>query len=971
MRRLLLAVPLAGLLVLARGADAPPAFPTAFECRWAGTPITLDGTADEPAWAAAQTIDSFHLPWLGDKARKAAAGTRAKLLWDREYIYFFADMDDADLLAKVTEHDGNTWTDDVFELFFRPAADKPGYYEFQVNAAGTVFDAFFPKRGVGDVRKADTFHVEQKVRLRGTLNKSDDTDRGWSVEGRIPWSDFRRAGGRPEPGEGWRFALCRYDHAAGRPPELSTVAPLRSSAKPNFHLIDEYATLKFVGPPAGEKPPPVTTSTVVGSPEPPPPYRPRRMYPRYRPSFPIHVTAIPGTDQMFVLTQPAPYTQSTLWRVPDRDDVTDADAVKVMDTPEPGVAYDIAFHPRFAENGYLYLGWNGQPPGGKSHSTRVTRFTMDRTPPYTLDPKSGVTVIEWESNGHNGGAVCFGTDGMLYVTSGDGTSDSDRNLMGQRTDTLLAKVLRIDVDHPAPGKMYAVPTDNPFVGDRRFAPETWAYGLRNPWRIASDPKTGHVWVGNNGQDLWETAHLVRPGENYGWSVTEGSHPFYPGRTAGPTPIAGPTIEHHHSLFRSLTGGLVYHGDRLPGLRGAYLYGDYSTGRIWGMRHDGTRPEWHRELAVTPMRITGFGRNTRGELLVCDHAAAGQGGFYTLDPTPPAGPSTFPRKLSESGLFASVKDHRMVPGVIPYAVTAPFWSDGLHKERWLALPPGGTIGYRPTGGWEFPDRTVIVKSFAAERTDGDPASRYWVETRFLTRQGGEWYGYSYRWNDAGTDAELVPAAGADRELVSSTGSGTRRQPWHYPSRAECMVCHSRAANYVLGLSEVQANRPCPDAPAENQLARLERLGLLRSPSSGGDADPDQRSAAKESALLPEPPSALKALADPDDAKTDVGLRARSWLHANCSMCHVEAGGGNARIDLDFLTPADKSHTVGERPQHHTFGLADARVIAPGAPDRSVLLRRVGVRGPGQMPPLASARVDERGLALLREWVRGMK
>src|SRR5215471_11589843 len=149
----------------------PP--PAAFECRWTDTPIKIDGKADEEAWKHAQVIDRFYLPWLGPKARAAKTATKARLLWDREYLYFFADMEDADLYADVKEHDGMTWENDVFELFFKPADDKPGYYEFQVNAAGTVLDMFIPRRGSGGYRRYKSygeFHVEAKVKLDGTLN---------------------------------------------------------------------------------------------------------------------------------------------------------------------------------------------------------------------------------------------------------------------------------------------------------------------------------------------------------------------------------------------------------------------------------------------------------------------------------------------------------------------------------------------------------------------------------------------------------------------------------------------------------------------------------------------------------------------------------------------------------------------------------------------------------------------------------
>jgi uncharacterized repeat protein (TIGR03806 family) len=673
----------------------------------------------------------------------------------------------------------------------------------------------------------------------------------------------------------------------------------------------------------------VPTSRVVGSPD-PAPYKVRRTRPNFSPAYPVNARPIPGTDQLIVITEDAPYSGTHLVRVPDRPDAADAQAVRLMS--HAGVAYDLAFHPKFAENGFLYVGWNGKTDG--RNFTRVTRFRLDPKPPYTLDPASAATVIEWPSAGHNGGAVCFGPDGMLYVTSGDGTADSDGDDAGQRTDTLLSKVLRIDVDRP--GQPYAVPPDNPFVGNPAFRPETWAYGLRNPWRVSADAETGQLWVGNNGQDLWEQAYLVRKGANYGWSVTEGGHPFFPLRKAGPTPIQPPTVEHPHSESRSLTGGLVYRGTALPELVGAYVYGDYATGRVWAVKHDGQRVVWHKELARTQLKITAFFADSRGELLILDHQPVGKGGLYELVPNTDK-PAPFPAKLSGSGLFASVADHAMAPGVFPYEVNAPFWSDGLFKQRWLALPPGGKVGWTKTGGWNFPDRTVVVKSFAV----GEGADRKWVETRFLTKQDGEWAGYSYVWDADGKDAMLVGPEGLDRQFGAVA--------WRYPSRTECMVCHSRAANHVLGLCTPQMNRA---SGVENQIARFERLGLF-------------------DGKLPKPPGEMAALVDPYDATQDLGRRARSWLHANCSNCHVEAGGGNARMELEVTTPADKMRALGERPLHQTFDLPDARLVAPGRPERSVLLHRAMTRGPGQMPPLASRRPDEAGVRLLREWIESLR
>lgn len=454
-------LPVAGLAALAAAvlwvrADAPAADhpvpapltaapPTEFECRWAGTPVTIDGRADDPAWKHAPVIDTFHLPWLKEKARLSRTATKARLLWDREYLYFFAEMEDTDLRAKVKEHDGNTWEDDVFELFFRPDRQKTGYYEFQVNALNTKFDAFFPKYGLEDFEKqkrAGDFHIESRVVLNGPLNaEKGGAAKGWAVEGRIPWTDFLKTGGRPVPGESWAFNLCRFDYnAAWDAPELSCVAPIKERRlSAFFHQTEDFASLKFVGPdartsahPVGlETLPPLTTSTVAGFPDPPPPYRAVRAIASYRPGFPIQVKPVPGSDQMLLITQPRSYGPTTVWRFPNRPGVTEKDAVRLFDTPFEGTATDFTFHPKFAENGYVYVGWNGGPKGAKKKCV-VTRYTMKPTAPFTLDVGSATTVIEWESDGHNGLAMCFGNDGKFYVTAGDGTSDSDTNDVGRR-----------------------------------------------------------------------------------------------------------------------------------------------------------------------------------------------------------------------------------------------------------------------------------------------------------------------------------------------------------------------------------------------------------------------------------------------------------------------------------------------------------------------------------------------------------
>jgi uncharacterized repeat protein (TIGR03806 family) len=465
----------------------------------------------------------------------------------------------------------------------------------------------------------------------------------------------------------------------------------------------------------------------------------------------------------------------------------------------------------------------------------------------------------------------------------------------------------------------------------------------------------------------------------------------------PTPV-----EHPHSEARSLTGGIVYYGTKHPELQGVYIYGDYSTGKIWGVRHDGMSVTWHKELADTRLQITSFAVDAHGEILITDHHGQGKGGLYTLEATPKdLPPSTFPRRLSESGLFRSVKGHTMDPALIPYSVNAPLWSDGAYKERWIALPGADShIDFTTWRGWTFPDKTVLVKSFALDMEEGNPASRRWIETRFLTNQQGEWYGYSYRWDDEQNDGVLVGAKGQDQEFsirvkpTADNPAGIRKQVWHYPSRTECMVCHSRAANFVLGLTELQMNKEHDYVGVrDNQLRVLEHLGVLRVNWIEETKSALRREARAKglteaqtndyldkltatrlqrepvlSTLLTFPPEKYRRLADPYDTKQDVARRARSYLHANCAQCHVEAGGGNAQMELEFTTALAKTRLIDVKPVHDTFGLPDARLIAPGHPERSVLVRRIGHRDAGHMPPLATSIVDRDAVRLIHDWIR---
>ena len=464
---------------------------------------------------------------------------------------------------------------------------------------------------------------------------------------------------------------------------------------------------------------------------------------------------------------------------------------------------------------------------------------------------------------------------------------------------------------------------------------------------------------------------VEKGGNYGWSITEGTHPFRPERKRGPTPILPPVLEHPHIEFRSITGGYVYHGTRLADLTGAYIYGDFDTGRLWALRYEGKKVTWHQELVDTPQRIICFAEDAGGELFYVDFIG---GGIHRLLPnTAPAVAGPFPRKLSETGLFSSTKDLTPAPGLIPYSVNSQLWSDHAIKERYLAIPGNGKIElegiHYPSGpgaprGWRFPDGTVAVKTFFLELEPGNSVSRRRLETRLLHFEqlsGGEeigdqyWRGYTYVWNDDQSDAELVDTKGADRTYTvrdPKAPGGHRKQTWHFPSRAECTLCHTMPAKFVLGLNTIQMNREHDYGGVRmNQLRALEKLGILTRP-------------------LSDPPERLPSLVNHEDAKQDLNLRARSYLHSNCAHCHMQWGGGNAEFQLLATISLADTRTLNTPPGQGRFELQDPRVLVPGEPERSMLYHRMTRTGLGRMPHVASSVIDETGVKLIREWIEKM-
>ena len=493
---------------------------------------------------------------------------------------------------------------------------------------------------------------------------------------------------------------------------------------------------------------PWTTSRVVGTPEPPPPYTVKRVYPQLTFTNPVFIAQEPGSDRILVAELGGKIFAFS------KNQPTPASKRLFLETKRQ--IYAFSFHPEYEKNGQVFV-FSPDDPNDKSEGkkSRVSRFQTTLEGPRKTSHASEKIIIEWPAGGHNGGEAIFGPDGYLYISTGDSTSGSDPKETGQGVDDLLSVVMRIDVDHPEGGKAYAIPKDNPFIKYAGARPEIWAHGFRNPWRMSFD-KAGRLWCGDVGQDLWEMIWLVEKGGNYGWSIQEGSHPFHPNQKQGPGPIRPPVVEHHHTECRSITGGYVYDGQKHPELKGVYFYGDYEYGMIWGFRYDGKQAVERRVLADTALKIPTFGVTRDGEILMVDHL---NGQIYELERAPAAlANSKFPRRLSETGLFASARDHRLATGVIPYSVNAPQWIDNGAKQRFLGLPNQLKIDFveisEDASTWGFSDGTVAAETISLAMTDANPASRKRIETRILVRRQSQWLGYSYLWNDEQTDATLI-------------------------------------------------------------------------------------------------------------------------------------------------------------------------------------------------------------------------
>ncbi|WP_309386623.1 PQQ-dependent sugar dehydrogenase [Cerasicoccus frondis] len=699
---------------------------------------------------------------------------------------------------------------------------------------------------------------------------------------------------------------------------------------------------------------------------------------------PISITTAPGeTDRIFVGEK-----GGKLWVVNDLNtgEVTQElflSVKNIQNAWESGLL-GVAFHPDFANNGYFYVYYTPKydTEEGRIRYNRLSRFQVSAENPNIADPDSEQMLINQldQSIFHNAGDLHFGSDGYLYFTNGDGGGADDSLDVAQRLDLdYFAGIFRIDVDrlpgnlepnpHPSvvldpdTGKArYAIPADNPWVGATEFngepvdpenvVMEYFAIGLRNPFRFWIDDATGYIWIGDVGQYAQEEINIAQGGENFGWAFREG---FLDGPKIDEQPegfVETPPIHiYPRNEGRAVIGGLLYREDFYPELTGAYIFGDYVSGRIWGLRYNGNTVT--RELLTQQTSLTEFDLHPQtGEILISIRDSGQVMKLVRNDTT-----EELPALLSDTGAFSSLEDLTPTAGVIAYEPNVSFWSDHAIKQRWFALAGDEPIEYSLNEGWSAPAGAVWIKHFELELERGNPDSRQRIETRFLVKTDDGAYGVAYRWNEAGTEATLVDAEGVDiaLDIVNEDGLD-QTQLWHIPSRSECMQCHSAVSGYALSFNARQLNREADfNGQYQNVLAALGEMGYLE----GGP---------EENAV-----KYIPAYAAIDDESQSLEFRARSYLAVNCAQCHQPGGPAISEIDLRPQLTLRETGVLNAVPGNDAGGNSNPhnRIVVPGDPDLSVLLQRMcACSGFTRMPPLASNEIDEAGVALVREWIENL-
>ena len=725
---------------------------------------------------------------------------------------------------------------------------------------------------------------------------------------------------------------------------------------------------------------------------------------------PLMMAEIPGRNEFLVVGK-----IGKMWRFPKNPAATLAQRIEVLDhtskteTSEDQGFYSLAFHPRFAIGGavgenqvfvcYSRRAFAGVDDNDRTYWT-VSRFTW-LPASGTLDPDSEeILISQYDPHRyHNGGATFFGDDGFLYITAGDGGLGGDALDNSQRINVgFFGGVLRIDVDndpaksHPIrrqpsedpgwevnvkpaewPGSFsqgYGIPNTNPWQdAGGSVLEEFYAIGLRSPHSAHFDRETDEIWVGDVGEANREELTRIANGSNCQWAYREGTRSTSKNK---PIPLIGtemvPVYDYTHTEGASIIGGMRYRGTKWSNfLADKVIFGDHITGRIWSLELTAGAPIVSEMLSSFDTGykkgLCGFATDSEGEIYMMNLGGANSPNGKIMKLAIPALSAEPPQLLSQTGVFTDLATLATAPGVIPYGLPNPLWSDAAAKQRWVILPNDGTfdstaedIVFSEDESWKFPAGTIFVKHFEVNTDANDPAAIRRLETRFLicTAAGGK-YGVTYKWNEQGTDAELMEQ-GLDEAYSYSMGDGSVEQRlWTFPSRGDCMLCHNDAAGQALGFKTAHLNSsfhyPSTGKTA-NQLATLNALGAFNVSLTATQLGNYIEARALEDETAP------------------LEHRVRSYLDTNCSHCHLPEGPG-AGFDARLGTPLDFQNLINGIPQRYEALGPDGRYIAPGNNSLSAVnVRASAVNNGDAMPPLAKNMAHANGVAALQAYISGL-
>lgn len=716
-------------------------------------------------------------------------------------------------------------------------------------------------------------------------------------------------------------------------------------------------------------------------------------------SAPVGIKQFPDNDDLLILSK-----RGQLWRVPT-DGSTKTLVLDISNETfnlSDAGALGIVFHPQFGDPLFpdkqlLFVYYKTKPDASqwdvKGFSV-LSKFRWDAAA-GVFDRDSEEKLIQQYDRypWHNGGPMVFGPDGFLYFSVGDEGLHEFEVVSTQRLDGgFFNGIFRIDIDndlsrsHPirrqplsnaAPptgwegtfSQGYSIPNDNPWLNeDGSILEEFYALGVRSPFTITYDETNDDIWLIDTGSDLREEINRVRKGDNLQWPYKEGflESEFHD----KPSDLIGnektPYFAYDRSYGTCVIGGSLYRNVKFPTLYNHYIYGDFTSNKIAAISTDGEAINAENRVLIsnianhpvtlpTKPGLTGIHELRDGRLIVTvmgeDHETDGamlelQRNTVVDDP---------PKFLSQLGVFTDLESLDVIPGLIPYDVNSPLWSDGAKKRRWVSIPNDGQydtateqITFDANDPWSFPKGTVFVKHFELPTTTDPDGPVTKVETRFFVMtEDGRHYGITYKWNDEGTDAELLTISDSRDIDITENGQFSHTQTWDYPSRTQCITCHNPNAQYVLGVNTAQLNKSYEHNGSNvNQIDYFNQLGLFANNVSN--------------------PGVYNKLTKVDSDESTLENRIRSYLDSNCSSCHRDGGIPSVYLDLRYNRTQNIQSIFDLQSQSHA-STANSVIVKPGNHQDSELWVRDASIDDNRMPPIGRNMVDQIYVDSLAKWI----